>query len=284
MVRMQPNLDADPSVLVSDLSLSYSGGGGRRPYQAVEGVSFELRRSGVLAILGESGSGKSTLTKFLAGRAGEAGERSAKIRATGGAATVLDVPLLRLGRRATNQLTAYVGHLTQDAGAKLTPELNVRDILFEPIVERTKRFDQEELGERIAEMMDIVALPLSKLQEYPYELSKGQRQRVAVMRSLMLEPRLLIADEPTLGVDANNRPRIVDLLKWHRRRTQGALMLMSHDIHMLEALVQDVIVMQQGRLVGAGNINEIFRAADHGYVYQLAQALRANAYDEVAEE
>ncbi|WP_449280850.1 ATP-binding cassette domain-containing protein [Leucobacter sp.] len=280
----KPVVEADPIIRVSDLSLSYPAHAGGREFEAVEGVSFDLARGGVMALLGESGSGKSTLARFLAGRADDAGEKSGRIRLTGGAASVMDLSMRRLGRRTRARLTAYVGHLAQDAGATLTPELNVGDILLEPIVERSKRFDREALGERIAEMMDIVALPLAKLQEYPYELSKGQRQRVAVVRSLMLDPTLLIADEPTLGVDANNRPKIVELLRWYRERTGATLLLISHDIGMLEALVEDVLVMQHGRTVGHGDINEIFRHADHGYVQLLAQALRATAYDEIAEE
>ena len=279
-----PVLDADPAILGSDLSLAYPAHAGRSTFHAVEGMSFEVAQSGVVALLGESGSGKSTLTRFLAGRAGDTADKSARIKLVGGEASVLDISLRRLRGRKASRLTAYVGHLAQDAGATLSPELNVGDILFEPIAERSKHFDRELLGERVAEMMDIVALPLSKLQEYPYELSKGQRQRVAVMRSLMLDPVVYFADEPTLGVDANNRPRIVELLRWYRERSNAAMVLISHDIGMLEALVEDVIVMQEGRMIAKGNINQIFRQADHGYVQRLAQALRATAYDEIAEE
>lgn len=279
----QPNPEADPVISVSDLSLDYAAHAGRRAFQAVEGVSIELRRGGVLAVLGESGSGKSTLTRFLAGRAND-GDKSARIHVGGGAATTLDVPLNRLSRRARNRLTAYVGHLAQEAGATLTPELNIGDVLFEPIAERSRHFDREALGAYVAEMMDIVALPLAKLQEYPYELSKGQRQRVAVMRSLMLDPTLIILDEPTLGVDANNRPRIVELLKWYRSRTGASMILVSHDIGMLEALAEEVIVMQQGTVVGRGDINTIFRRTEHDYVQRLANALRSTAYDEIADE
>lgn len=275
----EPNRAADPAVLVSDLSLTYPAHAGTTAFCAVDGASFALGRGEVLGVLGESGSGKSTLTRFLAAR----GDRPPRMRVTGGDARVLDAEMRRLGRRARNRLTAHVGYLAQEAGATLPPELNVGDILMQPITERMKRFDREQLGREITEMMEIVALPLSKLQEYPYELSKGQRQRVAVMRSLMLAPSLLIADEPTLGVDANNRPRIVELLRWFRERSGASLMLVSHDIALLEALVENVLVMQQGRLVGAGDINEIFRRADHDYVQQLAIALRATAYDEVAE-
>lgn len=280
----EPIRDADPAVQVSDLSLLYPAHGGTKAFTAVDGVSFELGRGEVLALLGESGSGKSTVARFLAGRADEAGERHSRIKASGGDANVLGVPMRKLRRRAKTRLTAHVGFLAQDAGATLSPDLNVGDILLQPITERTRHFDREQLGERIAEMMDIVALPLSKLQEYPYELSKGQRQRVAVMRSLMLQPSLLIADEPTLGVDANNRPRIIELLRWFRESSGASMVLVSHDIRMLEVLVQNVLVLQQGRLIGSGDINEIFRHADHDYVKQLALALRATAYDEVAEE
>lgn len=279
----QPNPASDPVVTTSDLSLTYPAHAGGPAFQAVEGVSVELRRGGVLAVLGESGSGKSTLTRYLAGRASE-GTKNARIKLSGGTATTLGVPLHRLGRRARTRLTAYVGHLAQDAGATLTPELNVGDVLFEPIVERVRNFDRGALGEVVSEMMDIVALPLVKLQEYPYELSKGQRQRVAVMRSLMLDPTLLIVDEPTLGVDAINRPRIVDLLKWYRERTGATMVLVSHDIGMLEALAEEVVVLQQGQIVGRGEINTIFRRTEHDYVRRLADALRSTAYDEIAEE
>ncbi|MBP1325291.1 ABC-type glutathione transport system ATPase component [Leucobacter exalbidus] len=279
-----PVPEADPCVSLSDLSLAYPAHAGGRTFQAVEGLSFEVGRGEVVALLGESGSGKSTVARFLAGRGNDAGEKSARIKLVGGSASVLDVPMKRLSRRTRARLTAYTGFLSQEAGATLTPELNVGEILMEPIMERSKRFDRDAVGERIAEMMDLVALPLAKLQEYPYELSKGQRQRVAVIRSLMLDPVFLVADEPTLGVDANNRPKIVKLLQWYRERTNASMLLISHDIGMLEALVQEVIVLQEGQLVGRGDINEVFRHADHGYVQLLAQALRANAYDEIVDE
>lgn len=279
----QPNLSADPILKTSDLSLGYPAHGGGKSFQAVEGVSLQLRSGGVLAVLGESGSGKSTLTRYLAGRGSE-GDKAARIKPGGGTAQTLDIQLSRLSRRARNRLTAYVGYLAQDSGATLTPELNVADVLYEPIVERVRNFDRVALGSVVAEMMDIVALPLAKLQEFPFELSKGQRQRVAVMRSLMLDPKLLIVDEPTLGVDAINRPRIVELLKWYQERTGASMVLVSHDIGMLEALAEEVIVLQQGQVVGRGDINTIFRRTEHDYVRRLAEALRSTAYDEIAEE
>lgn len=281
---VDPQLHADPAISVSDLSLGYPPHGGAKAFNAIEGVGFEVRRGGVLAVLGESGSGKTTLTRYLAGRGSEPSDKGARILPIGGDATVLGTPLRRLSRRAMTRLLAHLGHLAQDAGATLPADLTVGDILLQPVLERNKNADRETQGQVIAEMMDLVGLPLTTLQSLPFELSKGQRQRIGVMRSLMLDPPVYFADEPTLGVDAVNRPRIVDLLSWYRERTGATMVLVSHDIGVLEALVQDVVVLQQGRLVGSGDINEIFRDAQHGYVRQLAQALRANAYDEVSEE
>jgi ABC-type glutathione transport system ATPase component len=278
------NLSADPAVLASDISLEYPAHSGARSFVAVQGVSFEIENGGVLALLGESGSGKSTLARVLAGRATEAADRSDRVKVTSGQGYVFGVGVKRLGRRERTRFTARVGFLPQEAGATLSPDLTIGDILTEPIRERDKHFDVNEAGERIAEMFETVALPLEMLQRYPYELSKGQRQRIAVMHSLMLEPALLVADEPTLGIDPTHRPSIVKLLQWYRKRTGATMMLISHDIATLEALVDQVVVLQEGQVVGRGSINTIFRDAQHDYVVQLANALRATAYDEVARD
>ncbi len=280
---IEPDGLADPAVRVSDLTLGYPAHAGGVAHNAIEGVEFSVRRGEVRAVLGESGSGKSSLLQFLAGHGKTAGDRKARLRVLSGDATVLGMPMRRARKRGLLRLTAHVGFLAQGAAASLPAEMNVGDILMQPITERMKDFDRGQVGERIAQMMDTLGLPLTKLQEYPYELSKGQRQRVAVIRSLILEPSVYLADEPTLGVDATGRPGIVELLRWYHERSGAAMILVSHDIAMLEAIVDEVLVMQQGRLVGEGHINEIFRNEDHSYVRQLAQALRATAYDEIAD-
>lgn len=146
-------LDATPVVRVSDLSLEYPAHSGSRAYVAVQGASFEIQRGGVLAVLGESGSGKSTLARVLAGRASEVSQRSDRPRVTSGEATVYGVSLQRIGRKDHNQMTAHVGFLAQNAGATLTPELTVGDILMEPIREREKHYDVNLAGEKITEML-----------------------------------------------------------------------------------------------------------------------------------
>lgn len=283
MKTVEANRNAPIVLSASDLSLTYPAHSGSKAFTAVEGVSFELPRGQVLAILGESGSGKSTLARVIAARGDDPADRSARAKVTSGSVRALEVEIASLKRRTKHQLTAHIGYLAQNAGATLPPDINVGDMLLEPIYERTKDIDIDAISNDIAEMMQIVDLPLTKLEEYAHELSKGQRQRVAVIRALMLAPVVVIADEPTLGVDANNRPKIVELLTWYRQRTGASMVLVTHDIGLLEKLTDEVIVMQSGRMVGQGHINDIFRDTDHRYVQQLAQALRATAYDEVAD-
>lgn len=283
MKTSEPNRSAPIMLKVNDLSLTYPAHAGSKAFTAVEGVTFELPRGQVLAVLGESGSGKSTLARAIAARSNDPADRSARVKISSGSIEALEVDMLTLKRRTKNQLTAHIGYLSQNAGATLPPDLSVGDILLEPLYERTKDVDIEAISKDITEMMHIVDLPLVMLEDFAHELSKGQRQRVAVMRSLMLGPVLLIADEPTLGVDANNRPKIAELLEWYQKRTEVSMVLVTHDIGLLEKLTDDVIVMQQARMVGQGHINDIFRDTEHRYVQQLAEALRATAYDEVAD-
>ena len=274
---------ADPSIEASDLSLGYHERPGK-VFQAVEGLNVSVARGSSLAILGESGSGKSTLAQYLAVRGLDAVAKNDRIHRISGEGRVLGTPLSKPSRSLRRKVSAHVGYLAQDAGAKLSPELNVGDLIFQPIEERIRNFDRAEIGEQIAEMFDILALPLSFLQKYPYELSKGQRQRIAVLQSLVHLPSVYVADEPTLGVDANNRPKIVDLISWYREKTGATLLIVSHDIGLLEALIEHVLIMQRGTSVGFGDIDTIFRQATHEYVIQLANALRAHAYDEIATE
>ncbi len=269
-------------IVASDLSIGYHAHGGAAAYQAIEGVSFSVARGGVFAILGESGAGKSTLARTLAGRAAEAHGRAAA-HINGGEATVLGESLRGIGHRKRDALTARIGYVAQNAGGALPGDLTVQDVLLEPIAERTKRFDRRAVGSHIAEMLDRLELPLTVLAQYPYELSRGQRQRIALVRGFVTEPSVLVADEPTSGVDVGTRPLVTSLIEAERERTGLTVLLVSHDIPVLEQLVDELIVLQKGSMVGRGTIETVFAAPEHPYVANLAEALRSTAYDELYE-
>lgn len=272
------------NIIVSDLSLGYPAHGGASAFAAVEGVSFEVPEGNVLAVLGESGSGKSTLLRYLAGRSKESADRGTHLRVLSGSASMFHHSLADLKRKSAAEHQANVGYLQQDAGAKLNPDFTVGDLFMQPVAERYKKFDAEAHAKQMTDYLAAVALPFEVLEKFPHQLSKGQRQRVAVVRSLALTPEVLILDEPTMGIDPNNRPLVIDLLEKYHDEHGATMLVISHDIALLERLVDDVLVMQQGAPVGLGDINEIFGDPDHEYVQQLAEALRSNAYDEVSDD
>jgi ABC-type glutathione transport system ATPase component len=270
----------DLPVTTSDLTIEYPPHGASPGFVAVHGLTLQIAPGEVLGLLGESGSGKSTLARVLSGDAfsGSNRRRSADVRPviTGGEATVLGFPLRRISRRKLSRLTFGVGLLAQDASDRLPPTMTVSEIVAEPVLERDKRYNRRALATRVATMVDAVRLPLSLLGKFPYELSSGQRQRVALARALVCGPSLLIADEPTAGVDVTVRNAVVDLIGELQRERSFSALVISHDLAVLRRVANRIGVMHQGVLVGLGTIDEVFDDPWHPYVAGLGAALAAH--------
>jgi ABC-type glutathione transport system ATPase component len=270
----------DP-VITSDLTIEYPPHGASPGFVAVHGLSLRIAPGEVLGLLGESGSGKSTVARVLSGDAfgsaggGGAGSGSAGVRPqiTGGDASVLGFGLRRISRRTLTRLTFGVGLLAQDAESRLPASMTVAEIVAGPILERDRRYNLRALETRVATMVDAVRLPLGVLTKFPYELSSGQRQRVALARALVFGPSLLIADEPTAGVDATVRDAVIDLIGELQRERSFSALVISHDLAVLRRVANRIGVMHQGVLVGLGTIDEVFDNPWHPYVVGLASAL-----------
>jgi ABC-type glutathione transport system ATPase component len=261
-------------IVASDLTIEYPAHGASPAFVAVRGFTLTLGRGEILGLLGESGSGKSTLVKVLSGAdAGGGGRGEVRAQITGGQASVQGYPLRRISRRKLARLTFGVGMLSQNAAATLPASSTVADIVAEPILERDPRYNAAALDTAVATMIDAVRLPLSVLGKYPYELSSGQRQRVALAKALVFEPTLLIADEPTAGVDALVRNDIVDLIGELQRERAFSAVLISNDLSVLRRVADRLGVMHEGVLVGLGGIDEVFDNPWHPYVAELAAAL-----------
>ena len=266
---------------VNDLSLEYSKHGGLPANSVLSGLSFEVAQREVLAVLGESGSGKSSLLRLLAGY-GRGGSRAERLKVTGGSAIVAGVDVNKYSRSALAALHRVSAFLPQNGGALLPAEMSVANILAATPRALNKRVDYQELGDFINAMFEIVQLPLDMLAKLPHELSKGQRQRVALMAALAGRPRVLLLDEPTNGVDAAARPLLAQLLSWYRSNYDCTVLMVCHDIGMLEAVADRALIMQRGQAVGCGLLADVFGNTEHDYVRRLAAALRDTAYDEAA--
>ncbi len=273
------------SIVLDDLTIEYPARGVSPAFTAVHGLTLALAPGEVLGILGESGSGKSTLARVLSGDGFQADPGAGtRPRIIGGAATVLGHPLRGIRRRALSRLTFEVGLLAQNAAELLPPTLTVAEVVAVPILERDARYNRNALGARVATMVDAVRLPLAVLGKYPYELSTGQRQRVALARALVCEPTLLIADEPTAGVDVLVRDAVVDLIGELQRERAFSALVISNDLAVLRRIAGRIGVMHQGMLVGLGAIDEVFNDPWHPYVAQLALALHAEHEQEQEQE
>lgn len=261
------------AIAVSDLSVEYPARGPSASCVALRGISFRLEPGEVLGVMGETGSGKSTLAAVLAGRALPLRASEPGPRISGGDARVLGHSLRRARRRDIAEVTFHVGYLAQDAASTLEPSLTVQDNVALPIFERDEHYPRRAAGERAATMLDTVHLPLSVLTKYPYELSSGQRQRVALARALVLGPSILIADEPTAGIDATVRDAVIELLGRLRDHEGFSAVIVSHDPAVLRRATDTTLVLHGGRTVGFGPIDEVLANPTHPYVEGLAKAM-----------
>ncbi|WP_169923441.1 ATP-binding cassette domain-containing protein [Paramicrobacterium agarici] len=261
---------SDPVLAASDLTVSYPAHGASPEHIALDGVTFTVAPGEIVGVIGEAGSGKSTLARVLSAEFKSTPNKKVAPVITGGEARLFDTPLRgRVSKRRLAELQFRTAFLPQDAAMQLPAEYTVSEILGQPILERDKRFDRAVLGRHVATLLDAVHMPFSALEAYPFELSSGQRQRVALARALVLGPRVLIADEPTTGIDVLAREALHELLRTLRDEKGLAALVISHDFALLRHVTSRVIALHRGGLVGLDAIDSLLQDRTHPYLSAL---------------
>lgn len=229
-------------------------GGRRSVLHALRGVDLSVRRGRTLGLVGESGSGKSTLASVMVGlRAPSQGE--IEFTARPGA------------RVATARQMVF-----QDPGSSLNPRATVRTALEEPL--RVHRIGERQHRERRpAELLDLVGLPAGTLDRYPHELSGGQKQRVALARALAVDPDVLVADEATSALDVSVQAQVLALMVQLRDELGLTMVVVSHDLSVVQHVSDEVAVLYLGRVVEQGRARDVLRDPAHPYTRALVAAV-----------
>ncbi len=235
-------------------------GEGDAALQAVNGVSLEVAEGEILGLVGESGSGKTTLARAIAGLQPTAG---GEVRVEGHAVGELRGGDLRRLRRR-------VQVIFQDPHASLSPRLRVGFLVCEPYtIHRVPKGDRKPA----AELLDAVGLAAEIADKYPHELSGGQARRVGIARALALEPTVLVADEPTAGLDVSTAAGVLNLISDLRESRKLTMLLITHDLNVVGAVADRIGVMYLGELVELSAADALFEMPRHPYTRALLGAI-----------
>ena len=229
--------------------------------KAVDGVSIRLLQGETLGVVGESGSGKTTLGLALL-----------RLIQSDGPIVVLGQRIDGVGARQLRPLRQRMQVVFQDPYGSLSPRMSVAEIIAEGLLVQQPGMPLAAQRQKVAEALHEVGLDPATMDRYPHEFSGGQRQRIAIARAMALEPSFVILDEPTSALDMSVQAQIVDLLRDLQQRKNLSYIFISHDLKVVKALANTIMVMQNGVVVEQGSASDIFAAPKTDYTRALFAA------------
>ncbi|GAA2068235.1 dipeptide ABC transporter ATP-binding protein [Microbacterium hatanonis] len=252
----------EPVLSLDRVSIEYGKRGRVAAFRAVDEVSLAIAEGEILGLVGESGSGKSTIGRAAIG-----------LQPIADGKLVVDgVDISAGGRKLIGSLRRRVGIVFQDPSSSLNPRLPIGESIGEPLL-LSGEAKGAELSRRVETLLDEVRLPRSYRNRYPHELSGGQKQRVGIARALALKPRLLVADEPTSALDVSVQARVLELLVELQREYRFACLFISHDLAVVDAMADRIVVLHNGKIAEQGTRDEILRAPKEAYTQRLIAAI-----------
>jgi peptide/nickel transport system ATP-binding protein len=258
----QASSDERPLLEVRSLKQHFNLGKGQI-IKAVNDISFDIREGETLGVVGESGSGKSTTGRTIL-RLHEA---------TGGEVLYKGIPLNRLSRSEMKTMRRYMQMIFQDPYASLNPRLKIADIIGEALDLHKMTSSKQERQRRIEELLEMVGLSASHAARYPHEFSGGQRQRIGIARTLAVEPKFIVCDEPLSALDVSIQAQIVTLLEELQQRLGLTYLFIAHDLSMVKHISDRVAVMYKGKIVELAESEELYANPLHAYTQSLLAAI-----------
>ncbi|WP_061503861.1 oligopeptide/dipeptide ABC transporter ATP-binding protein [Ramlibacter tataouinensis] len=258
----------EPLLSVRDLHVHFKVRGEgffpeKRVLKAVNGVSFDLYPGETLGIVGESGCGKSTLARALLNL----------IPATAGQVVWLGRDMSGASSADWQAVRKNVQMVFQDPLASLNPRMNVLQIIGEPLRTHRPELPASEVLARVKAMLVRVGLNEAQLYRYPHEFSGGQCQRIGIARALILEPKLIVCDEPVSALDVSIQAQIINLLKDLQKQLNLALVFIAHDLAVVKHVSQRILVMYLGRVMELADKHELYADPKHPYTRALLSAV-----------
>ena len=230
-------------------------------FHAVKNLNIKLAKGNTLGVVGESGSGKSSLALAIL-----------KLIKSEGDIFYKNFNISKLNDTSFRNFRKNIQIIFQDPFASLSPRLTIERIIGEGLEVHKKGLKKNEVSNLILEILEKVGLEKSMLNRYPHEFSGGQRQRIAIARALILEPEIIILDEPTSALDMTVQKQIVDLLLELQKNLTLTYIFISHDLKIVKALSDQVVVMQHGEVIEEGSVKEIFSRPKESYTKKLIQS------------
>lgn len=259
-------MNCETLIKIKDLFVEYHTNkgilGSKKTIHAVNGVSLDIHKGEILALAGESGCGKSTIAKaILRLEPSKSGE-----------VLINDKNILSLNKKDLKEFRKHAQMVFQNPYASLNPKMKIIDILKEPLEINTD-YSKNKIEEIIKEKIKLVGLDESCLELYPHEFSGGQRQRIAIARALVLNPEFIIADEPVSALDVSIQAQVINLLKELKEKYNLTIILITHDMSVIQYLADRVAIMYLGEIVESGKTSDIFSSPLHPYTKALLSSV-----------